>query len=223
MKKSLLLLLPLILALGACNAKKEEPKPDVDPVPDWGEVATKTIVFKGDKSRSGLGSGSQLGTSAFDTALTNLINSQTDNSLTGLGGEKCGTQLVGGDSGTDSSLTIGTGSYDGLIYLTFNLDIVKLDFTIQNYYKPHHDYQQNVDVSGVDVNAEVSVCSYTPASNAKNEVTNFDLSVTDEVSIPNEKQESVSFKKSTNTIAFFNSESKHRTYVHSLTITYLVK
>ena len=74
MKKSLLLLLPLILGLSACSSQKKDK-------PDWGEVATKTIVFKGEKNRSGLTSGSQLGTAAFNSALTNLVNEQTDNSL----------------------------------------------------------------------------------------------------------------------------------------------
>lgn len=67
-----------MLSLGACNTRKESDipdNPDTPDTPDWGETATKEIVFKGDKSRSGLGSGSQLGTNAFDTALTNLINS----------------------------------------------------------------------------------------------------------------------------------------------------
>ncbi len=91
MKKSLLLLIPLMLALGACNTRKESDIPDTPDTPDtpsWGETSTKEIVFKGDKARSGLGSGSQLGTNAFDTALTSLINSQTDNALTALGGQK---------------------------------------------------------------------------------------------------------------------------------------
>ena len=220
MKKYLLLLLPLILSLSACNINEKEQK---DEIPDWGETATKTIVFKGDKSRSGLTSGSQLGTSAFDAALASLINSQSDNSLEALGGDKCASQLVGGESASDTSLTIGTGSYAGLIYFTFNLDIVKLDFTVQNYYKPHHDYEHNVDVSGLDTSAELSVCSYAPAGETKSEVTNFDLSSTDEVSVPEEKEESVSFKESTKTIGFFNSGAKHRTYIHSLTVTYIVK
>ena len=47
MKKSLLLLIPLILGLGACTNPKTPGTPDI---PDWGETATKTIVFKGDKS-----------------------------------------------------------------------------------------------------------------------------------------------------------------------------
>ena len=170
MKKSLLLLIPLMLSLGACNTRKESDipdNPDTPDTPNWGETAIKEIVFKGDKSRSGLGSGSQLGTNAFDTALTSLINSQADNTLTALGGQKCGTQLVGGDAGSDSSLTIGTGSSDGLIYFTFDLDIIKIEATLQNYYKPHHDYEHDVDVSGVDVDAKVVMCSYNPTDGAK--------------------------------------------------------
>ncbi|MBO4856824.1 MAG: hypothetical protein J5511_05605 [Bacilli bacterium] len=216
MKKPILLLLPLILALGACNNKNNKPS--------WGETSTKTIVFKGDKNRSGLGSGSQLGTEAFDNALTSLINEQADNSLTKLGGKKCGTQLVGGDSGTDTSLTIGTGSYDGLIYLTFNLDIVKIDVTLQNYYKPHHDYQTNQDVSGIDANAEATICSYDPSGDGTViEQKEIDLSTEDVVNVPAEREETLELKEKTNTIAFYNSAEKHRTYIHSLTVTYLVK
>lgn len=219
MKKCVLLFLPLILALEACSINKKKQ----DEIPDWGETASKTIVFKGDKNRNGLKSGSQLGTTAFDNALKDLINTQTDNALTTFGGDKCAAQLVGGDAAEDTSLTIGTGSYAGLIYFRFNLEIVKLDFTIQNYYKPHHDYEQNVDVSGVDTSAELSVCSYAIGSETKSEVANFDLSTDDDVSIPSEREESVSFKESTKTIAFFNNAASHRTYIHSLTITYLVR
>ena len=219
MKKSLLLLIPLILTLGACNTRKESDIPDT---PSWGETATKQIVFKGDKARSGLGSGSQLGTNAFDTALTSLINSQADNTLTALGGHKRGTQLVGGDAGSDSSLTIGTGSSDGLIYFTFDLDIIKIEATLQNYYKPHHDYEHDVDVSGVDVDAEVVMCSYSPTDGAK-ESKEVNLATEDAVSIPTERNETLELKESTNTIAFYNNASKHRTYIHSLTITYLVE
>ncbi len=226
MKKSLLILLiPLMLSLGACNTRKESDvpdTPDTPDTPDWGETATKEIVFKGDKSRSGLGSGSQLGTNAFDTALTNLINSQADNTLPTLGGQKCATQLVGGDAGSDTSLTIGTGSYDGLIYFTFDLEIVKIEATVQNYYKPHHDYELNVDVSGVDVNAEVVMCSYSPVDGV-NESKEVNLATEDAVSIPAESSHSVEFKESTNTIAFYNNAEKHRTYIHSLIITYLVE
>ena len=225
MKKSLLLLIPLILTLGACNTRKESDipdTPDTPDTPDWGETSTKEIVFKGDKARSGLGSGSQLGTNAFDTALTSLINSQADNTLTALGGQKCGTQLVGGDAGSDTSLTIGTGSYDGLIYFTFDLDIIKIEATLQNYYKPHHDYEHNVDVSGVDVDAEVVMCSYSPTDGVK-ESKEVNLATEDAVSIPVERNETLEFKESTNTVAFYNTAAKHRTYIHSLTITYLVK
>ena len=226
MKKSLLLLLiPLIVTFGACNTRKESDipdKPDTPDTPDWGETATKEIVFKGDKTRSGLTSGSKLGDPSFDTALTNLINTQTENSLTALGGQKCGTQLVGGDSGTDTSLTIGTGSSEGLIYFTFDLEIVKIEATVQNYYKPHHDYELNVDVSGVDVDAEVVMCSYSPTDGVK-ESKEVNLATEDAVSIPVERNETLELKESTNTIAFYNNASKHRTYIHSLTITYLVE
>ena len=219
MKKSLLLLIPLILGLGACTNPKT---PDIPDIPDWGETASKTIVFKGDKSRSGLGSGSQLGTSAFDTALRNLVNEQSGNKLVNIGGQKCGTQLVGGDAGTDTSLTIGTGSYDGLIYFTFNLDIVKIDVTLQNYYKPHHDYEHNVDVSGLDTEAEVTICSFG-VSNEICESKKVDLSTEDAVNIPSERQETLELTEKTNTVGFFNEAAKHRTYIHSLTITYVVE
>ena len=224
MKKSLLLLIPLILGLGACTNPKTPDTPDTPDIPDWGETASKTIVFKGDKSRTGLGSGSQLGTNAFDSNLTSLINEQTNNSLVSIGGQKCATQLVGGDSGTDTSLTIGTGSYDGLIYFTFNLDIVKIDVTVQNYYKPHHDYETNQDVTGVDKEAEVTICSYSSSgSGSVLESKNIDLATEDEVNAPVEKQDSLEFKEKSNTIAFFNSAEKHRTYIHSLTITYIIE
>ena len=222
MKKSLLLLLPLILTLGACTNPKTPDTPEIPEIPDWGETATKTIVFKGDKSRSGLGSGSQLGTNAFDTALRSLVNEQSGNKLVNFGGQKCGTQLVGGDAGTDTSLTIGTGSYDGLIYFTFNLDIVKIDVTIQNYYKPHHDYQTNQDVSGLDTEAEVTICSYAE-SNIISESKKVDLSTEDAVNIPSERQETLELTEKTNTIGFYNEAAKHRTYIHSLTITYVVE
>ncbi len=214
-----------MLSLSACNTRKESDIPDTPDTPDtpsWGETATKEIVFKGDKTRSGLASGSQLGTDAFDTALTNLINSQADNTLTSLGGKKCATQLVGGDAGSYTSLTIGTGSYDGLIYFTFDLEIIKIEATVQNYYKPHHDYELNVDVSGLDVNAEVVMCSYSPTDGVK-ESKEVNLATEDAVSIPLERNETLEFKESTNTIAFYNSAEKHRTYIHSLIITYLVK
>ena len=217
MKKSLLLLIPLILGLGACTDPKT---PDTPDIPDWGDTASKTIVFKGDKNRSGLGSGSQLGTSAFDTALRNLANEQSGNKLVNIGGQKCGTQLVGGDSGTDTSLTI--GSYDGLIYFTFNLDIVKIDVTVQNYYKPHHDYEHNVDVSGLDTEAEVTICSFG-TSNEICESKKVDLSTEDAVNIPSERQETLELTEKTNTVGFFNEAAKHRTYIHSLTITYVVE
>ena len=220
MKKSLLLLLPLVLTLGACSNPKT---PDTSEKPSWGETSTKTIVFKGDKTRSGLGSGSQLGTTAFNNALTSLVNEQADNSLTALGGDKCGTQLVGGDAGTDTSLTIGTGSYDGKIYFAFNLDIVQIDVTLQNYYKPHHDYQTGQDVSGIDTEAEVTICSYSLSNESAIESKEVNLATTDGVSVPSEKQESLILTESTKTIAFFNKAAKHRTYIHSLTITYLAQ
>ena len=232
MKKTLLLLLPLMLTLGACTDKKQETKPSNsdsgDVTPDWGETSTKTIVFKGAKNRSGLTSGSQLNEGNFNNVLTNYINEQADDSLTALGGKKCTMQLVGGDSGSDTSLTIGTGSANGLIYFTFNLDIVKIDVTIQNYYKPHHDYEQNIDVSGIDQNAEVTICSYVAPATEDGEGTikesqKVNLSTTDTVNVPSERDASFALKEATNTIAFKNDEEKHRTYIHSLTVTYLVK
>ncbi len=222
MKKSLLLLIPLILTLGACNTRKESDIPDTPDTPSWGETSTKEIVFKGDKNRTGLTGGSQLGDSKFDTALTNLINNQADNTLTALGGQKCGTQLVGGDAGSDTSLTIGTGEYDGLIYFTFSLDIVQIDVVLQNYYKPHHDFETDKDVTGIDVNAEMVMCSYSSVDGVK-ESKEVNLATEDAVSIPTERNETLKFKESTNTIAFYNNAAEHRTYIHSLTITYLVE
>ena len=222
MKKSLLLLIPLIVALGACTNPKTPDTPDTPDIPDWGETASKTIVFKGDKNRSGLGSGSQLGTSAFDTALKALVNEQTNNSLVSIGGQKCATQLVGGDAGTDTSLTIGTSSYDGLIYFTFNLDIVKIDVTLQNYYKPHHDYQNDQDVLGIDLNSEVTICSFD-TSNIISESKKVDLSTKDSANIPGEREETLELHEKTNTIGFYNEAAEHRTYIHSLTITYVVE
>ncbi len=231
MKKALLLLLPLILGLGACSNKKESNNPetpetpevpDTPVTPDWGETATTTIVFKGDKTRSGLGKGSQLGTSAFDTALTNLINEQSDNSLDALGGDKCSTQLVGGDSSSYTSLTIGTGKYNGLIYFKFDLDIVKIDANIQGYYNPHHDYEQDKDVLGIDLNAELTICSYDISEGVK-ESKEINLATTDDTTIPSERNESLELKESTDTIAFYNNAAAHRTFIHSLTITYLAE
>ena len=218
MKKSLLVLLPLILVLGACTNQPKTPDvPDTPDTPDWGETATKTIVFKGDKTRAGLGSGSQLGTSAFDNALTSLINEQSDNALTALGGNKCAMQLVGGDSAADTSLTIGTGSYDGLIYFTFSLDIVKIDVTIQNYYKAY------TGGFSIDNAAELTICSYSPNGDGTViESKEVSLATEDVTNVPEEKQESLELNEKTNTIAFFNNAEKHRTYIHSLTITYLV-
>ena len=228
MKKTLLLLIPLMLTLGACNTRKkpEVPNipdtPDVPDKPDWGETGIKNILFKGDKTRTGLTNGSQLGDSKFDTALTSLINTQTDNSLTALGGHKCAFQDVGGDTGSDSSLTIGTGKYDGLIYFTFNIEIVQIDVAIQNYFNPHHDYQTNKDVTGIDVDTEVVMCSYSPTDGVK-ESKEVSLATTDAVNIPNERSETLEFKEPTNTIAFYNNAASHRTYIHSISITYLVK
>ena len=205
-----------MLSLGACNTRKESDIPDTPDTPSWGETSTKEIVFKGDKTRSGLTGGSQLGDPSFDTALTNLINTQTENSLTALGGQKCGTQLVGGDSGTDTSLTIGTGSSEGLIYFTFDLEIVKIEATVQNYYKPYPGGMS------LDTEAEVVMCSYSPVDGVK-ESKEVNLATEDAVSIPTERNETLAFKESTNTIAFKNNAVKHRTYIHSLTITYLVE
>ncbi len=207
-----------MLSLGACNTRKESDIPDTPDTPTWGETSTKEIVFKGDKVRSGLGSGSQLGTNAFDTALTSLINSQADNTLTALGGQKCGTQFVGGDdkTATETSLTVGTSSYDGLIYFTFDLEIVQIDAVLQNYYKPYSGGMS------LDVDAEVVMCSYNPTDGVK-ESKEVNLATEDKVSIPAERNETLEFKESTNTIAFYNNASKHRTYIHSLTITYLVE
>lgn len=227
MKKPLLLLIPLILTLDACNTRKESDIPDNPDTPDtpsWGETATKEIVFKGDKTTSSLVQGSEIGETSFNNSVTNFINAQTNNSLVELGGNKCTVQFVGGDdkTATDVSLCVGTGSLKGLIYFTFNLDIVQIDVTLQNYYKPHHDYELNVDVSGVDVDAEVVMCSYSPTDGVK-ESKEVNLATEDAVSIPVERNETLELKESTNTIAFYNNASKHRTYIHSLTITYLVK
>ena len=35
--------------------------------------------------------------------------------------------------------------------------------------------------------------------------------------------ETLEFKEPTNTIAFYNNAASHRTYIHSISITYLVK
>ena len=95
---------------------------------------------------------------------------------------------------------------------------------MQNYYKPHHDYQTNKDVSGLDTEAEVTICSYSPLGEEKvKEHKDIDLSTKDEVNIPSERQETLELTESTNTIAFYNSAEKHRTYIHSLIITYIVK
>ena len=73
MKKSLLLLLiPLMLSLSACNTRKESDipdNPDIPDTPDWGETATKEIVFKGDKTTSSLIQGSKLGETSFDNSI----------------------------------------------------------------------------------------------------------------------------------------------------------
>ena len=137
-------------------------------------------------------------------------------------------QLVGGNDATDTSLTIGSGSYDGLIYFTFDYQIVKIDVTVQNYYKPHYDYETQTNVSGVDTEAEVTICSYVaPATEdgtgTIKESKNVDLTESDSVAIPNQKEASLELKEATNTIAFKNSAEKHRTYIHSLTVTYLVE
>lgn len=227
MKKSLLILIPLMLSLGACNTRKESDipdNPDTPDTPNWGETATKEIVFKGDKTTSSLVQGSKLGDSTFENSVTNFVNAQTNNSLVALGGNDCTIQYVGGDNNTatDISLSIGTGSLKGLIYFTFDLEIVKIEATVQNYYKPHHDYELNVDVTGIDVDAEVVMCSYSPVDGVR-ESKEVNLATEDAVSIPAESSHSVEFKESTNTIAFYNNAEKHRTYIHSLTITYLVK
>ena len=221
MKKLLLLLIPLILTLGACNTRKESDIPDnhdIPDTPDWGETATKEIVFKGDKTTSSLIQGSKLGETSFDNSVSNLINSQTNNSLVGLGGNSCTIQYVGGDKETakDVSLSIGTGSSEGLIYFTFNLDIVQIDVILQNYYKPYPGGMS------LDNEAEVVMCSYSPTDGVK-ESKEVNLATEDAVSIPAERNETLELKESTNTIAFYNNASKHRTYIHSLTITYLVK
>ena len=215
MKKSLLLLLPLILGLGACTNPKT---PDTPDIPDWGETASKTIVFKGDKNRTGFTGGSQLGDDKFDTALRNMVNEQSGNKLVNIGGQKCTAQFVGGDNNTatETSLSIGTGSSDGLIYFTFNLDIVKIEATLQNYYKPYNGGMS------LDTEAEVTICSFG-TSNEICESKKVDLSTEDAVNIPGERQETLELTEKTNTVGFFNEAAKHRTYIHSLTITYVVE
>ncbi len=225
MKKALLLLVPLMLSLGACNTRHKPEVPDTPDTPDtpnWGETANTSIVFKGDKTRSGLTRGSQLGDAAFNSAITNLIEAQTDGALTTFGGEKCGAQLVGGDVGSDTSLTIGTSKYNGLIYFTFKFQIVSIDVIVQNYYNPHHDYELDKDVTGIDTAAEVVMCSYSVADGVK-ESKEVNLATDDAVSIPSERNESMEFQAPTNTIAFYNNAALHRTYIHSITITYLVE
>ena len=219
MKKSVLLLLPLMLTLGACKTTPKTPDiPDTPDTPDWGETATYTVTFRGSKDRSGLGSGSQLGTNAFDSSLSALIEEQTDGALVSFGGQKCGTQLVGGDSATDTSLTIGTGSYAGKFYLKFSVDIVKIEVTVQNYYKAY------TNGFSLDANAEVTMCSYDRTGDGTVlESKNVDLTTTETNTAPSERQESLEFENKTREIAFFNSADKHRTYIHSLTITYIVK
>ena len=215
MKKCLLLLIPLILTLGACNTRKESDIPDT---PDWGETATKEIVFKSDKNTSSLVQGSKLGDSTFENSVTNFVNAQTNNSLVGLGGNNCTVQFVGGDNetATDVSLCVGTGSSKGLIYFTFDLKIVQIDVLLQNYYKPYPGGMS------FDTDAEVVMCSYSLTDGVK-ESKEVNLAIKDATNIPIERNETLEFKESTNTIAFYNNASKHRTYIHSLTITYLVE
>ena len=74
----------------------------------------------------------------------------------------------------------------------------------------------------MDVDAEVVMCSYSPVDGVK-ESKEVNLATEDAVSIPVERNETLELKESTNTIAFYNNASKHRAYIHSLTITYLVK
>ena len=218
MKKSLLLLIPLILSLGACTNPKTPDTPDIPDTPDtpdWGETATYTISFRGDKSRTGWSGGSQISNPTFKNALEELVNNQTNNSLIALDGDKCAAQPVGEN---DTTLTIGSGSSEGYVYFTFSLDIVEIDATIQNYHKVYNGG------FSLDSEAEVTMCSYSPAgSGTVIEGKEVNLLVTDTTAIPDERQESLELKEKANTIAFFNNDAQHRTFIHSLTITYVVE
>ena len=236
MKKSLFLLIPLIITLGACTSRRNTSSNSTEPSstepssttsstgPEELNTETQKFVFKGDKSRSGLTPGSQLGTTQFDNALASLMNEGSDGPLQSFDGESCAMQLVGGDSSSDTSLTIGTSKYSGLIYFTFNYLITQIEVEVQGYYNPHHDYQQNKDVTGVDLDAEVTICSYdTSGEQHPIETKNIDLSTEDDVSVPQVKEESLEFNEPANTIAFYNNGKQHRTWIHSLTVTYIME
>ena len=215
MKKSLLLLIPLILGLGACTNQKTPDIPDIPDTPNSGETASYTITFRGDENRTGWSGGSQISNSTFKTALEELVNSQTNNSLTAIDGEKCAAQPVGE---SDTTLTIGSSSSKGYVYFTFSLDIVRIDVTIQNYHKVYNGG------FSLDSEAELTMCSYSPVGNGTViEGKEVDLKVKDTKTIPEERQESLELKEKTTTIAFLNKQSQHRTFIHSLTITYVVK
>ena len=222
MNKKLLFLLPL-MCLVACSSRGTSSSANSDDTSspssndtsassdsssddfdDETKYGRKTITFKGDASREGMNSGSQIGTEKFTTAVTSLFNKDDGDFLTSIGGAHCSFQIVNTTAMT--SLTVGTGSYAGNIIFNFSKNIVKLDFTIQTYHK-YDSYHENYSI---DTSAEITV-----------EGVQYDMSVSGNTTIPQEQNKSQKLATPKKSVEFSNSEEKHRVYIHELTLTYL--
>jgi len=206
MKNKAFLLMPALLLLVGCNTNKggntsnnnsnHSDVSNTDTSSNSESSQGVTLIFKGSSTREGMTPGSQLrdNTSEYkpDVAFKSVLGSYVSSYTS----TSCSFAWVGPEDETTTSLTIGSSSYGGELVLNLTQKVTSIKVTLQGYYKLNKD--SNADIYINDQH--------------------FDMSSTGET--PDIHEEEIDFETPVEQLKFSNEYSKHRTYVHELTLFY---
>ena len=210
MKKPLFVLIPLLLLLTACGTNKNSANTGGNtPEGEQEEEITGnkvTFTFLGASDREGWSSGSGVfdsGDSPAKNALINLFGEYMDpEDPSCITGNSCTMLYVGKNEADYTSLTVGTASSAGNIEFKFKYDILKVDFSLQTYYKEYP--------GGVSVDTNAMLC-------IEDQTVNMSMS---EPAVPGIIVGSYKYDNKKKTLKFYNEEDHQRVYIHELTITF---
>ena len=209
MKKPLLLLLiPTFLLLVGCSTNKGSVTPSGEETPSQEEEEEQgfdvTFTFKGASDREGLTPGSLLEhektTSAIKSILGEYIDSDDPSCFSAT---SCSMQDVGGNTSGITSVTVGTAKKAGTLEFNFKYDILKVEYTFQNYF---NEYPGG---TSIDSNALLYI-----------EDKKVDLSVGSGVTTPEEVIGTYKYPNKKKSLNFHNTSDHQRTYIHELKITF---
>ena len=161
-----------------------------------GSLREISYTFKGSSNREGMTPGAQLRGSDSEYKPDVAFKETLGSFVTSYTVSSCTFALVGPEDENTTSLTIGSASYGGELVLNLAQKVVSLKVTLQGYYKLNKD--NNADIYINDQH--------------------FDMSSTGET--PDVHEEEIDFETPVEQLKFSNEFSKHRTYVHSLTLYY---